>query len=137
MYILLEDITIDYVKSLKFHQIFIDGGKYESAGVLHDFPDSVVKYSCTGEDNRAINYYIDLSRQTINTVDGHLHLGGVILDANCKVKNYLNPVRDCLSYERAFSEAFDISLNKITETIDTCAEGGSINYDYDSGFDID
>lgn len=131
MYVLIDNISIDFAKSIKFGQLHINGGKYESSGMLHNFPDYLVPNKCS-----TTNYYANLKRAVVETINSEdsFHLGGHL--CNDGVIQFINPSRECLDYERAFSSSFDISFNKIEETINTCVPGGALNTDYSSDFDI-
>lgn len=132
MYILLDNISIDFNKSIQFGQLFVSGGRYESMGTLHNFPNFLVPNKC-----ETVNYYANLKRAVVETSDSEdsFHLGGHLCN-NGNIQ-FINPSSECISYKRAFDDSFDISTNKIEETVNTCLPGGALNTDYSSAFDIE
>lgn len=131
MYLQIDNIHLDFEKSAKFGQVFVQGGSYESMGTLHNFPNFLERTECDLK-----NFYANLKKACVEftTSDDSFHLGGYMC-VNDKIQ-YINPSSECITYTRAFDSSFDISTNKIESTVDTCIPGGAYNTDYNVDFDI-
>ena len=147
MFVVTGQISIDKERSLKFNELFIQGGSFIGDRISGHMYDSILRFDCdslSGEVQN-INVYLDIFRRSFilkfNDISDTLserdivHIGGVLY--NCKTKSidaFIEQEDPCLEYKRGFDSSFSMDFFDRQEVINTCE---SLKKEFTDSFNTD
>ena len=145
MYVVTGQISIDRGRTTKYNEIFVSGGQFVGDRTNGFVNDSIIQFTCSEEDKRSIQIYLDVIRRTFllkelkiseDILDPDLvHVGGLIIDCkNNKIIDFIEQEDPCLQYKRGFDESFSSDYFDKQEVINVCE---SLNKEFTNSFNAD